>query len=93
MNFECHITLPREQGSIAAAVAADPKLPWKFSQIDGDPVLGQQVFAYLTRHDTNYVRLYANMKHTVVELTQQGVDVVREKIELIMYDTKTGVGQ
>lgn len=93
MNYECHITVAREDGPVTAGVAADPKNPWKYSQIDGDPVLDQKVFAYLTKHDTNYVRLYSNMKATVGALSQQGVDVVREKIELIMYDTKTGVGQ
>jgi hypothetical protein len=93
MNYECHITVKREYGPVAAGVAADPICPWSYSQIDGDPVLGKQAFAYLTKHDTNYIRLYSSMKSTVGALSQQGVEVVREKIELIMYDTKTGVGQ
>jgi hypothetical protein len=93
MNYECHITVACKDRHVAAGVAADRTNPWKYSQIDGDPVLGQKVFAYLTKHDTNYVRLYSNMKAAVGALSQQGVGVVREKIELIMYDTKTGVGQ
>jgi hypothetical protein len=97
MKFECHITMSRSDGPAALNVSAEYSHLegglWKYSQIDGDPVMGQQVFCYLTRYDTSYVRLYSAMKTLVAALPQNGVNVLRQKIELIMYDTKTGVGQ
>lgn len=94
MNFECHITFPLKQDLAALRTLRNaPQFEhWRFSAIDGDPVLGPGVHAYFTSHATNYITLYTSMKTFVGALTQDGVNVVREKIELIMYDTKTGEG-
>lgn len=86
MNYECHITVERQDGPVAAGVAT--ALHWKYSQIDGDPVLGKKVYAYLTTHDSDLLRMRDRMTTAVSALRDQGVDVVREKIELIVYDTK-----
>lgn len=90
MNFECHITCYEKDSLIAERVARECR--WKTSQIARDPLLGNDTFFYLTKHSANYVDIYADMKATVGVLSQDGVDVLREKIELIMYDTKTGAG-
>lgn len=86
MNYECHITIPREHAARGEQIAKD--LHWKFSQIDGDPVLGKKTFAYLTTHDKDCVRIHMWMKDASRILTDMGIPVIREKIELIIYDTK-----
>lgn len=91
MNYECHITVDRDDGPVAAGVA-EGFVGVKYSQIDGDPVLGKKVFAYLTFHDAAFIRTHHRMLDIKDALRRQGVTSVREKIELIIYDTKTGVG-
>lgn len=90
MLFECHITLNLSDKEIGEEVAKE--LHWKTSEIERDPVLGKDSYFYLTTHENDYVRIYDKMKYTVSELDEHfGVRVVREKIELIMYDTKVKV--
>ena len=90
MLFECHITLNLSDKEIGEEVAKE--LHWKTSEIGRDPVLGKDSYFYLTTHENDYVRIYDKMKYTVSELDEHfGVRVVREKIELIMYDTKVKV--
>ena len=87
MLFECHITIAREHHDAATAIAAEHH--WKQSKIDGDPILGNRTFAYLTKHGSEYQRIYEQMKLTVGDLQRAGIPALREKIELIMHDTKT----
>lgn len=87
MNFECHITIPLAGAAFGEDVAA--QLHWKTSQIERDPVLGKESFFYLTTHDSDYMRLFDRMRRAVFTLESAGCRVLREKIELIMYDTKT----
>ena len=91
MNYECHITLRRADGSKAEEIAK--LLHWKYSQIDGDPVLGKEVFAYLTTHSNDMLTIHKRMTTAVDHLRSVGIEVVREKIELIVYDTKAKVRQ
>lgn len=90
MNFECHITVPLAHKQIALNTTADRAFAkWHNSEIKRDPVLGKASYFYLTAHSDNYISLYTQMKALVGALSQDGANVVREKIELIMYDTKT----
>lgn len=84
--YECHITCSRDDAGKVQAVAKH--VGWKFSQIDGDPVLGKEVFCYLTTHDDQYVTMYNRMEKAVACLQAVSVHVVRKKIELTIYDTK-----
>lgn len=88
-KFECHITIPREFGPIVRTYW-DGVQGWGYSQIDGDPILGKQVYCYLTRYDSDAVTLLSKMKETVGALRTNHIPVLREKIEEIIYDTKTG---
>lgn len=90
MTYECHITTTVADEPEAAAVAS--ALGWKTSEIKRDPLLGDASHFYLTAHDTSFPRLYVKMKRTAAELKQLNCTVLREKIELIVYDTKTGTG-
>lgn len=94
MSFEVHVTCHRHDGIKAqAAVKAFPNLKdLHFSAIDGDPQLGKKAFCYFTTHSNNYITAYHQMKMCVAALQHAEVPVLREKIEMIMYDTKTGVG-
>lgn len=86
MNYECHITIHKDHAEKAKAHARD--LHWKTSQIDGDPVPGDKPFFYLTTHSSNAPEIFARMQRAVNALEFDGVPVIREKIELIIHDTK-----
>jgi hypothetical protein len=93
-HFESHITLPVTADSpIDKWKEIATKLGWKTSAIDGDPLLGNKVFFYLTKHDTNFdiLKFDTFACATLVE-AETGVVAVRMKIEKIVFDTKTGVG-
>ncbi len=97
--YECHITF--------FAFGPQPELPaflekntgWKYSQIDGDPVLGPGVKCYLTKHypaatDTSHQaaesdRIIGLMGKAADYVRECGMDVLRQKIELVIYDTKS----
>jgi hypothetical protein len=90
MNFECHITTTVASAEKAEVVASE--LGWKTSEIRRDPVLGDASHFYLTMHGSVYTRVHDAMRLAATNLRNSGCVVLREKIELIMYDTKTGVG-
>lgn len=86
MNFECHITV--DLAHVEQATKAAELLAWKTSEIARDPVLGQASYFYLTKHDVDYIRLFDSMRILSQLLQNYDVPVIRQKIELIMYDTK-----
>lgn len=90
-KFEAHITLPREQSDEVEKMALDSG--WTYSAIDGDPVMGKQAYCYLTAYDPNDENLLKRMRIVTAMLKQRDVHVLREKIERIVYDTKTGVNE
>lgn len=103
VTYECHITCSVEHAEAATQVARE--LHWKTSEIARDPVLGNATYFYLTTHSREEyldadpdrrtdsladTQIYQRMKAAVLRLTQLGVPVIREKIEAIVFDTKTG---
>lgn len=66
-------------------------LGWKFSQIDGDALLGAKPYCYLTAYDPDGRTLLARANDAKRQLNANGVDVLRVKVEEIVYDTKTGM--
>lgn len=87
MNFECHITFQAKDATICEQIAE--AYYWKTSKIDGDPVLGKQVFFYLTSHDSEFMHLYERMCTVIAAAHAQGISHVREKIEAILHDKRT----
>lgn len=87
-KFEAHITCPREASAVVEALAGEH---WKFSAIDGDPLLGKQPYCYLTAYDTSADALLGRVTAMAHQIRCRDVEVLREKIEEIIYDTKTGV--
>lgn len=84
--FECHITCDLADEEVVEAVAKDHH--WKTSTIDGDPVLGQKAFIYLTAYDVELPRMMHRMSAACGALQGFGVRSLREKIEVIIYDRK-----
>lgn len=84
--FECHITMRGKPDDIRPKVE---KEQWSFSCIDGDPLLGAGVKCYATNHFPKEMSVDAvikELKNTVKSLQNEGVIVIRMKIELIIYD-------
>lgn len=90
-KYECHITCAREHA--AQVESLGKTMRWSFSQIDGDPLMGQQPYCYLTHYHTDGLELKISMALVSRALRAGGVPVLREKIERIVYDTKTGVNE
>lgn len=87
--YECHITL--ELTNIAYIEELIESMGWKFSKIDGDPVLGEGVKCYATAHfnaSKNVSEVIEEMSHVAGSLHVCGYKVIRQKVELIVYDTK-----
>jgi hypothetical protein len=82
--YELHITFK-------GPLNCDPPRPWKYSQIDGDPVLGVGVKAYLTRQvksDREIGEVHNLLKEPTKWLFERGHDILRRKIEKVVYDSK-----
>lgn len=89
--FEAHITYSSRHREW---VEKNHSPDWKFSAIDGDPVLGKEVFCYLTSYDDSAENLLRRMVRERDRLmccvkNEYGPGAVRMKIERIVYDTKT----
>lgn len=91
--YEVHITM--EDGHGAALRDRIKYLlssyNWKYSRIDGDPILGDGVKQYATRHyhrrtQMEYVRMQLDLMH--LDLERIGAIVVRKKIEAVLVDEK-----
>lgn len=87
--YELHVTLIGHAADVKPMVVA---IGWKFSSIDGDPVLGPGVKCYATLH-LNCNKVTAEMAQSVVQnaankLSGLGATVLREKLELVLYDQK-----
>lgn len=89
MLYECHITVSTEHAEIATMVAKD--FHWKTSEIARDPVLGDKNFFYLTTHTNDFPQMWEKMNRASAQLKLMDVPVIREKIELIIHDTKVKV--
>jgi hypothetical protein len=84
--YECHVTMEGDRKTIQGMVE-DVSMPrgWKFSAIDGDPV-GK---CYATKHTNEGEYNAITACRTGAEiLRSMGANVVREKVEFVVYDMK-----
>lgn len=86
MLHECHITTTVEHAPKIEVLAA--ARGWKTSEIKRDPILGDQSYFYLTKHDTDYYTLANEMRAMSRAVIERGAPVLRQKIEGIIFDTK-----
>lgn len=90
-NYEFHVTVDLSRHQLYVAEEHAERLGFKSSYIQGDPLLGNRSFFYYTGH-TNSVESAMKLMERVGEPLPYGGMIIRKKIELIIYDTKTGVG-
>lgn len=88
-RYEAHITADIQFAKEVQIVANASG--WKYSQIHGCPIMGNKTYCYLTHYNTNAQTLKNQMDAISTLLTMGNVPVLRSKIEMIIYDTKTGV--
>lgn len=89
--YECHVTMVANRDMFPTIKANVDKLSWKFSAIDGDPSLGEGVKCYATKHfraNMDPTTVLEKLNETADEITKSGVEVVRRKIELVIYDDR-----
>lgn len=90
-TYEAHITF-RLDGNCVEIAEQGELYGWKYSAIQGDPALDdRKTFSYLTRHEDNPTKLFTEMLFIVGELAKVGIFPLRQKIEHIVYDTKSGI--
>ena len=84
--FETHITCMTKDAEKATEIANTFK--WKTSQIARDPVLGEDTYFYLTKHHGDLQAAMEDMENVHYHLHEKRVEVIRKKIEAIIYDNK-----
>lgn len=89
--YEAHITLgpTAAYGHIKNAVE---KINWKFSKIDGDPVMGAGVKCYATRHFNAKwpaADVVSWLHEAADKLDKMNIEVMRRKVELVIYDDRS----
>ena len=87
--FECHITVSTDNAEAAEKIAKESH--WKTSEIARDPILGDKNYFYLTSHSKKYDEMWNKLRLTVSMLEMVKIPVIREKIELIVHDTKVKI--
>lgn len=90
LDFECHITMRGERNEVEEAVRR-VGFGWTFSCIDSDPVLGDEVFCYATNHYPTESIAITETSCAKRDLLGLGMNVVRAKVELIVFDERYGV--
>jgi hypothetical protein len=91
LTFECHITvayMAKDSRDRLEYLGAENN--WKTSYIQNDPILGNKPFFYFTKHDRDYDTLFKKMNDMADEIARDGYEVLRRKIEAIVFDTKMG---
>jgi hypothetical protein len=84
-GYECHLTFDIE--SVKMVEASCP-YGWTFSQIEGDPVLGQRLYCYWTAWNSSQGVMESTMRDAINLAKRNGLPLVRAKIEHIIYDQR-----
>jgi hypothetical protein len=87
--YECHITMLGDADQIEQVVNGTD---WHFSKIDGDPVLGVGVKCYATKNykksEMSLDNCVSTMETVAESIKEQHIEVVRMKVEEIVYDRR-----
>ncbi len=87
--YELHITMLGDPAVLRTHVE---ERNWKFSAINGDPSLGAGLKCYATLHMNSRVpedEVLERLLNTANFFRFLGIDVVREKIELVIHDSRS----
>lgn len=86
--FECHVTMTGDPEFIEPLVE---NLKWKFSVINGDPVLGRGLKCYATRLFNirmGQEGVQNELLRIADALSNKGCNVIRRKVEMVIYDDR-----
>jgi hypothetical protein len=87
MTYEIHITVNQKDREGVQACAE--KHGWKTSEIARDIILGNNTYFYLTCHCKTKAEAFEKLGEASYYLiVNYQIAIVRQKIELIIYDTK-----
>lgn len=85
--FECHITFTKPKDTAPLKIEH-----WKFTSIDGDPVLGDGIKSYYTRqyNGNTDVKEIVKTMDALIPIINKEKDhkVLRTKVELVLYDNR-----
>jgi hypothetical protein len=87
--FECHVTMLGHATEIRPEVE---RRKWKFSMIDGDPVLGDGIKCYATKLFNRRVgqdKVTEELLTIANELKNLGFTVLRRKVEMVIFDDRS----
>lgn len=87
--YECHITFEADKRRPLVDIVKS--IGWKFSCIDGDPSMGMGIRCYATHHFNGghgIKDVVITMEKTAEHLAANRCKVIRQKVELVVYDTK-----
>ena len=91
--YELHVTMESIVHPQVIKKAVE-EIGWKFSSIAGDPVLGDGVKTYGTKHFNANKHSHGEMVEEVdraaASIQRRGINVVRKKVELVVYDAIQG---
>lgn len=90
-KYESHITCYARDG--AAVAELGQRNNWKYSCIDGDALMGAKPFCYLTAYEPSDTLLMVRMLDMKTKLEARDLEVLRTKVERIIWDSKTGVDE
>lgn len=95
MYYESHHTfdVPQLQAGLAFDVEAQLKYiaedhGMKFSKIDGDPLLGDKVYGYITCHTPTEAMMWERWKFLELDLNFSDLRFIRRKIEHVIFDER-----
>lgn len=87
--YECHVTMTGTPEHIRPLVEM---LKWKFSMIDGDILLGDGTKCYATRLFNKRITqagAIVAVRKAAKFLSKAGCNVVRRKVELVLFDDRS----
>lgn len=88
--YECHVTI--ESANRYMTEMKVLSVGWTFSAIDGDPILGEGVKCYATKHfnstKNNVEEVIAFVDFAAASIHDSVSKVVRRKVELVLYDNR-----
>lgn len=88
MNCEIHLTFHISQAARVAALIEAGFTHWKFSEIQGDPVMGAKPFCYLTTYADDAKSALSRIEHIRPAIRRAEIQLLREKIEVIIHDKR-----
>lgn len=86
--YECHITMLGDKNILRPLVEQSK---WKFSAIDGDPVLGDGIKCYATMFYSNRFKdtdVLDKLLAVANDLAAAGAQIIRKKIEFVIWDER-----